>query len=47
MRPLFQSLEFDSAPNLMVSKPHMAVISEGERKSYLKEYKWKISQTDG
>lgn len=31
----------------MVSKPHMAVVSQIEEKSYLKDYKWRISQTDG
>jgi oligosaccharyltransferase complex subunit gamma len=39
--------KFDAAPNLVVSKPYMAVVSDFERDSYLKEYKWWISHTDG
>ena len=47
MRTIFSELEFDTAPNLLVSKPHMAVVSNLEKPSYLKEYKWKITHTDG
>jgi len=32
---------------LVVSKPHMAVVSEIERKMYLQGFKWSISHTDG
>ena len=38
-----------TAPNLIVSKPHMAIQRSGgdNFRSYLKDYYWRISSTDG
>lgn len=36
-----------TAPNLVVSKPHMAVVSEIEKKAYHQKFKWAISHSDG
>lgn len=44
---IYEQFGFRGAPNLVVSKPHMAVVSEVERKMYLQQFKWSISQTDG
>lgn len=38
---------FKSIPNLVVSKPEMALISELEKKIYLQKFKWAISYSDG
>jgi hypothetical protein len=43
---VFRLFEFESVPNMVVSKPHMAVISELQRKAYFQEYTWEISHTD-
>lgn len=32
---------------MAVSKPYMAMVSEIEKKIYLQQFKWSISQTDG
>lgn len=44
---IYKEFGFSTAPNLVVSKPHMAVVSEAERKLYLQSFKWSISYTDG
>ena len=44
---IYSEFGFKGAPNLVVSKPHMAVVSEIEKKIYLQQFKWSISQTDG
>ena len=44
---IYAEFGFRGAPNLVVSKPHMAVVSEIEKKMYLQQFKWSISQTDG
>ena len=44
---IYEQFGFRGAPNLAVSKPHMAVVSEVEKKMYLQQFKWSISQTDG
>lgn len=38
---------FNSIPNLVVSKPEMALISDLEKKLYLQKFKWAISYSDG
>jgi hypothetical protein len=44
---LFEQFGFNTAPNIVVSKPHMAVVSEIEKRLYLQQYKWSISSSDG
>jgi hypothetical protein len=44
---IYEQFGFRGAPNLVVSKPHMAVVSEIEKKIYLQGFKWSISHTDG
>ena len=44
---VFKHFGFNTAPNIVVSKPHMAVVSEVEKKVYLQQYKWSISSSDG
>ena len=44
---IFEEFGFKSAPNLVVSKPQMAVVSEIEKKTYIQGFKWQISYTDG
>lgn len=44
---IYEQFGFKGAPNLVVSKPHMAVVSEIEKKMYLQGFKWSISHTDG
>ncbi len=44
--PIYEMFEFDSVPDMVVSKPHMAVVSEVERRQYLQEFVWEISHTD-
>lgn len=44
---IFEQFGFNTAPNIVVSKPHMAVVSEIERRLYLQQYKWSISSSDG
>lgn len=44
---IYEQFGFKGAPNLVVSKPHMAVVSEIEKKTYLQQFKWSISHTDG
>lgn len=45
--PIYQEFGFKGAPNLAVSKPHMAVVSEIEKKIYLQQFKWSVSPSDG
>jgi hypothetical protein len=47
MRFFFDLFEFKSAPNLVVSKPRMAILSESEARAYLKAFYWEISYNDG
>jgi oligosaccharyltransferase complex subunit gamma len=44
---IYEQFGFKGAPNLAVSKPQMAVVSEIEKKIYLQQFKWSISHTDG
>ena len=46
---IFSYFGFQTAPNLVVSKPQMAIQRSGGEnfRSYLKDYYWRISQTDG
>lgn len=44
---IFEMFGFKSIPNLVVSKPEMAIVSEIEKKQYLQKYKWAISYSDG
>lgn len=44
---IYEQFGFRGAPNLVVSKPHMAVVSDVEKKMYLQGFKWSISHTDG
>jgi cell division septation protein DedD len=44
---IFEQFGFNTAPNIVVSKPHMAVVSEMERRLYLQQFKWSISSSDG
>jgi oligosaccharyltransferase complex subunit gamma len=44
---IFTYFGFRSAPNLVVSKPHMAVVKGEEFRSYLKDFSWWITSTDG
>ena len=44
---IYAEFGFRGAPNLAVSKPYMAMVSEIEKKIYLQQFKWSISQTDG
>ena len=44
---VFEQFGFNTAPNIVVSKPHMAVVSEMEKRLYLQQYKWSISSSDG
>jgi oligosaccharyltransferase complex subunit gamma len=46
-RFFFDLFEFSSAPNLVVSNPRMAILSQAESKRYLKSVKWEISYNDG
>lgn len=44
---LLMQFGFTTAPNLVVSKPKMAVVSEAGRAAYLQGFKWSISYSDG
>ncbi len=44
---IFEQFGFNTAPNIVVSKPHMAVVSEMEKRLYLQQFKWSISSSDG
>ncbi|KAL4488805.1 hypothetical protein ABPG72_016458 [Tetrahymena utriculariae] len=46
-RETFLDLEFKSVPNLLVSVPQHALVSDSERNNFLKGFKWSISGSDG
>jgi hypothetical protein len=44
---IFEQFGFKTAPNIVVSKPHMSVVSEVEKRLYYQQFQWSISSTDG
>lgn len=44
---MITQFNFNTAPNIIVSKPKMAVLSDVELKKHLQDHKWAISYSDG
>ena len=47
IKEIFDQFGFNSAPNLVVSKPQMSVVSQSERRLYYQQFQWAITHTDG
>jgi hypothetical protein len=46
-RPVFKIFNFETVPNIVVSQPQMAVITDPRRKAeYAREFTWKITASD-
>ena len=46
-RPIFKTFSFETVPNIVVSQPHMAIITDPRQKAdYFREFTWKITPSD-
>lgn len=46
-RPIFKAFGFETVPNIVVSQPHMAIITDPrQRAEYYREFTWKITPSD-
>lgn len=46
-RQVFKTFNFETVPNIVVSQPHMAIITDPRQRSeYYREFTWKITPSD-